>query len=396
MSSGLDELRTLLRQGRHAQVLPQVEARLASPELSTPDRLNLRLLRADALRGGRRMADADAELAQGLADSLAHGLVNFTCRFELEQARQTFNTGDIPGCEAKAQAVLATALKLGDGLLAADARYLIGLTHAMREETAVAQREVELAAAAFEDLGEEFRLAEARSVLAMLLVKQGRNLEGINIWRRSLIYHENEGHTPSIVTELERIGFATWCEGDLETTRRTLQHVLGLYETHPEVDSPRKRALTHYNMANVETRDANLEQAAANYALAASHNAALQDKALQANLDLQRAVLAVLLDDAPEALRLRAAALALAEEIRMPWSPVDHMLLALVLAAAGRVAQAQGEWPASAYRRPDGEQRMALRGVLQVIEALLNRDQALGPREQLELWWEEVSDAALR
>jgi tetratricopeptide (TPR) repeat protein len=363
-----------LRHGHYARAALQAEALLDQLPQQTPAALELRLLRANAWRRGGRQREAEAELEVLARDAAAaEAAGSLPLRVRLEQAKLIFVLGHSSAARAAAEEILAAAEAAGETLVAGDTHFLIGLILSLLNDKAASQRHFEQGLAIFEALRDEFRIAEGSSLLGMVLVNQGRNYDGIQLWRRALAFHESDDNPAGVATELQRIGYAAWCEGDLEQTRRTLQRVLSLGEHSPQVLSLHVRLMAEYNLAAVEVLDGRPEVAEPHLATADELAIKLDDRTLQAAVHALRARIALQRGRYRDALLCRSAAQRAAAEVAVEPDVFDRMLWAVVEAANGDLAAARQLWPAEPLPELDGDMRMHLREMRQLLDTLLQR-----------------------
>lgn len=276
--------------------------------------------------------------------------------------------------------------------MAGNAYYQLAVPKAMQDQLDEALPLAERALALHEQAGDERQCAMSRSLVAMLLVKQGRNLDGIRLWRRSLAYYENEGDDIGAVYELHRIGFATWCQGDLEQTRRTLERVLAIHAERPDAVDPKLLLAVKLNLGHVELWDGRLEQAEAQLAAAEALALELGDRGILTNTLLLRCALDLMYDRYASAQAQRSRVQGIAKEIGLPFKPADEMILALVSAANGDWADAVGRWPIGAFSKPDDEQRTTLVGIDLILDHLA-AGAAEPDQKRYERWRSEIATA---
>jgi len=377
-----------LQHGRFAAMAEQASHALDGLSPQDPAALEIRLLRANGWRRIGRQREAEADLAALRTDCASVGTAAATLdlRVWLEQAKLTFVLGEVEKAEGMAQGVADAALAAGARTVEGDAYFLLGLIGSMSRTAPQAQSYLERGLAIFEASDDEYRLAEGRSMLGMVLVNQGRNLEGIQLWRRALAYHESEGNAAAIATCLHRIGFAAWCEGDLEQTRRTLHRVLSLGDANPDAVAPHLRLMSEFNLASVELLDGRLEEAEQCLNRAERLALTVEDGTLLAATYTVRVSLALLRGRFGDAQTSRGLALRAMEEVNDPPEAPNRMLFALAQYAAGQREDALAAWPAELPVDPDGDERMALRGVLVVLQSLRSRLQDAQALEQLTTW----------
>jgi len=378
-----------LRQQSPTEVLAEVDLLLTGAEPTSQDAYELRLLRAACLRLLNRVAECSEELELVLAECESANPA-LALQAQLMLARQAFQRGELAVSVEMSRRCLAWAQELGDLRLEGNAYYQLAVPNAMQDQLdeamPLAQRALEL----HEQARDERLSAMSRSLVAMLLVKQGRNLEGIRLWRQSLQFYENEGDDIGEVYELHRIGFATWCQGDLEQTRRTLERVLAIHHSRPGVVDPPLLMVVKLNLGQVELWDGRLTEADVLFAEAEAIALDLADQATLVNILTMRSALELLSDRTVNARTQSQRAHRIAREIALPFKPADDMTFALVEAANGDWKAAIGRWPTGAFGKPDDEQRMNLSGIDLLLQHLEHRagvaDQARYAR-----WREEIA-----
>lgn len=392
MEAGFDQLRQDFDCYRRD---PAALAQDLSKALSTVDEnsgkgLRLRLLLAEARKRCGEIEQASADLQHLADEAVRRGDLRLEFEAKLQLANIAFSRGDLGNCRTLGEQTLSLAIQLDDPALTGDAEYQLALPPAMQDRLDESFPRVQRAVELHSSAGDERRLAISRSLLAMLYVKQGRNFEGIQLWRQSLRYYENEGDDLGVAGELQRIGFATWCQGDLEQTRRTLERVLSIFAAWPEAVSPAQRMVIHFNLAHVEMRDRQLAAAEHCFDIAQDLGQKVGDMAMLANLHLARVALELLRDAPADALEQRRLALETAATVNLPFIPLDHMLFALALAANGDWDGARAEWQSGHYKSPDAEQVTMLRGVKLVLDHLWQ--QATGKeRSDYAAWRSELA-----
>lgn len=367
----------------------RVDALLTMVALDDPAHIELRLIRAIAMRSNGRTQEAGDELAELEANCIRQGLTRLRANIKLEQARLMFSSGKLSEALVAARTLLQSGYSSLDPILDGDARFLLGRILAMSGETWQAEAELGRALAVFEEQRDDWRRAEAQSALAMVLVRQGRNFEGIRLWHEALAYHEMEGNTAIVARELERIGYATWCAGDLEQTRRTLERVLQMREENPSEKASRSLLATHFNMAGLELLEGKHEAARFHMEKAQQLAEELGDRILYAGTKLIEAALALISDEPARARASATAALQTAGEISYTFPLCEQPIFALVHLANGDKAAAQAAWPLLPSGL-DGAQHMSLRTVRTVLRALLDSAPSAEQTEMYAVWDAEL------
>lgn len=335
--------------------------------------LELRVLRLAVWRRSGRYAEAEAELTALERDCTAAGAVSAALGAQVERAKLMYSTGNLPETQAIIRAIMVQAADGGYLYQLADAQHLLGLTYSLHKNMAQAEVELAAALALFEQLGEDARAADVRSMLGMALVGQGRNLEGIALWHEALRYFEDSGIRAAEVTLLERLGYAAWVEGDLVRTRRTLQRVLAILDTDDSLGLEMLRLMTHYNLGSVFILENKLEQALEQLATAEKLAQELADRMILFSIYLSRAQVAVLRGRPGDARILRSAALACAAEVKLDLNPSDACQLAVITVECEGAAAGESCWPSLTTAVKDAGMRMLLRATRSFVCAVRER-----------------------
>jgi tetratricopeptide (TPR) repeat protein len=383
MPEAVEYVQQQLRSGQYAAAATFITQRLADePACAEAD--ELRLLLAHVWRRCGRMQDAEKEYRALIADAEQRGDTALVLRARLGRGRLLCNQGELARSEIDLNCVTEAAAALPPKALG-EYHYLRGQLHFQRHETNSAQQSFEAALAVMQAAGDEYGVAEAQSALGMSLLKQGRNYEGLQLWRKAAAYHEQQGNATEVAIQLQRISFATWCEGDLDATRRTLLHVLQLATEHAASLPPNLPMMACFNLTSVELLAGELDLAERYLAETRQRAEQVGYRILLAELRILDAVLALYRGRYAEALQQRETALAACAEVGHELSPASRMDLALVLAANGRLAEAVAEWP-PLPEQPDREECMNLRGVVRILDALLAAAPAGASHDQYSAW----------
>lgn len=370
----LEELEHELRHGRFSTVAARTAALLDGPAAAGQPQAALRLLRATAWRRSGRQREAEAEL-EALAVELgaADGPALLAQQVKLEQAKLFSQRGPSGRAREWAKEVAQASAALGALQLECDAHLLMGMLDSLEAQPGLGQQHFEQGLDCAVRAGDDFRTADARSMLGMSLIGQGQSFEGIGLWRQALTYHEAEGNTAAVATQLNRIGYAAWCDGDLEQARRTLLRVLSLADGEPEAVPPQLRMMAEFNLASVDLFAGRLDDAERMLDSAARRALMLGDGMLNGAVHIQRVALALLRGRPSEALACRTAALRAMAEIKDEPGLAGRMVLALAQLAAGQLAQARDAWPAELPATIQADERMGLCGVELMITAQTSR-----------------------
>jgi tetratricopeptide (TPR) repeat protein len=364
---------------------------LAGP--AGPDDLAARFVEVRRLSAQGRVREAQEAAAAVLDAALAEGRVDLVVQVRLFRGRLLCNLGDLLGADAE----LAALEPLRGSFTADDAArclYLQAQQHFQRHETQQAEQGFAATLAAWQALGDEQGIAEAQSALGMALVKQGRNFEGLKLWRQALAYYEGQGDAYGTAVQLQRISFAAWCEADMESARRTLLHLLRLEEEHQGVLPPTLGMMANFNLSSVELFAGNLEAAEQYLETTRERAAAVGYDILVANLHIMQAALELRRQRPLLALAARDEALRQCAASGYAFTNTDHMHLALVLAANGDLEGARREWPVRTAGQPDREEAMHLREVLLVLEAVRPKADSPAAGAQLAQWQAELAALA--
>lgn len=388
------DLRAELSRGRLKPVEEYVGKHLAECSASGPLELELRLLRAMAWRRMGRRRETAAELELLKEACAANGEKRIGLLVQLEDAKLIYAGGDLPAAIECASQVFAGAVAGGFSLVQAETQHLLGLVNSSAGHGDAAQACLAEALRGFEALGETDRAADSRSMLGMTYVAQGRNLEGINLWRQSMLHHENEGNIAELAHDLTRLGFATWCEGDMDQTRATLLRVLQIDSANPGVVSAQVTLMARTNLAGVELLERRLDAVQEHLAVAEHIALLLGDGMILVSLHLYRAKLAALRGLFSEALACASAAESCAAEINYQLPLYSQMGLAVLYAIADSHAAGQARWPEGAVLAPVAENAAFFRSILQLLEVLDDRaaDAPGSERAVYAAWRAQVSE----
>jgi tetratricopeptide (TPR) repeat protein len=351
----------------------------------------LRLIRAMINRLNGKLEEAADELLQVEAYCHKSTATRLLAQVTLEHARQQFALGNLGKALVDLRHLLRAGFSSLDPVVDGDARFLHGRILAMNGETWEAEAELNRALTIFTAEGDFWRQAEAQSALAMVLVRQGRFFDGIGLWHKSLAFYESEGNQASVARELERIGYATWCSGDIEQTRRTLHRVLQSHESSGAGRITRGLLATHYNLAGLELLDGNLTRAREHVDIALSLGQQLDDRIILSATRLLDATILALEGKQPAAISALEEALQLASAINYNFPVCERPLISLIYMSAGEVYAARTAWPDLPLGVLDGAQRMSLLTVLAVLRELMERADSAAEVEQYLVWEREIT-----